>query len=152
MQAGSQTTTMTTAESEVRRFYSDWKDCINGLATEPAAGLAYFNDPPDVGIFDLMTTAVEGEKFIEHWWQVAPFFANGTIEFQDVKVHASDTVAFVTMLQHYQGMDGNGNPFNFRYRVTDGLQKIDGRWRIVHEHISFPIDLETQKADLLSER
>ena len=36
------------------------------------------------------------------------------------------------------------------FRLTDRLKKIKGKWLIVHEHGSFPVDLATGKADLLS--
>lgn len=35
-------------------------------------------------------------------------------------------------------------------RVTDVYRKIRGKWLIVQEHVSFPVDLATGKADLLS--
>jgi ketosteroid isomerase-like protein len=35
-------------------------------------------------------------------------------------------------------------------RVTDVYRKQDGRWRIVQEHVSAPIDLATGKGDLTS--
>jgi ketosteroid isomerase-like protein len=34
--------------------------------------------------------------------------------------------------------------------VTDVLQKTNGRWLIIHEHASVPVDLATGKGDLLS--
>lgn len=37
-------------------------------------------------------------------------------------------------------------------RVTDVYRKIHGRWLIVQEHVSVPVDLDTGKADLLSRR
>jgi ketosteroid isomerase-like protein len=36
-------------------------------------------------------------------------------------------------------------------RVTDVYRKINGKWLIVQEHVSFPVDLATGKADLLSQ-
>ncbi len=35
-------------------------------------------------------------------------------------------------------------------RVTDVYRKIKGKWLIVHEHVSFPVDIDSDKADLLS--
>jgi len=32
--------------------------------------------------------------------------------------------------------------------VTDIYRKINGKWLIIHEHISVPVDLTTNKADL----
>ena len=36
------------------------------------------------------------------------------------------------------------------FRFTDVLRKMNGKWLIVHEHLSFPVDPETGKADFLS--
>jgi ketosteroid isomerase-like protein len=36
-------------------------------------------------------------------------------------------------------------------RVTDIWRKTDGRWRAIHEHASFPVDISTGAADLQSE-
>ena len=35
-------------------------------------------------------------------------------------------------------------------RVTDVYRKLKGKWLIVQEHVSVPVDLATQKPDLLS--
>ncbi len=35
-------------------------------------------------------------------------------------------------------------------RVTNVYRKIKGHWPIVQEHVSFPVDIDTGKADLLS--
>ncbi|MHB8411423.1 MAG: YybH family protein [Candidatus Acidiferrales bacterium] len=35
-------------------------------------------------------------------------------------------------------------------RVTDVFRKIGGKWLIVQEHVSFPVDIDSGKADLLS--
>jgi hypothetical protein len=35
-------------------------------------------------------------------------------------------------------------------RVTDVLRKVNGKWLIVQEHVSVPVDLATAKADLTS--
>ena len=35
-------------------------------------------------------------------------------------------------------------------RVTDVLRKINGKWLIVEEHVSIPVDLNTMKPDPLS--
>jgi len=31
-------------------------------------------------------------------------------------------------------------------RATSGVRKVDGKWLIVHDHISVPADFETGKA------
>ncbi len=44
----------------------------------------------------------------------------------------------------------DGSKLDAVVRVTDVYRKIGGKWLIVHEHVSFPVDLDTGKADLLS--
>jgi ketosteroid isomerase-like protein len=51
---------------------------------------------------------------------------------------------------HAAWNDKDGKKVEIAVRVTDGFQKIDGKWLIVHEHVSVPIDLNTGMADLAS--
>ena len=44
----------------------------------------------------------------------------------------------------------NGSKKDLNVRVTDVYRKIHGRWLIVQEHVSVPVDIGTGKADLLS--
>jgi len=44
----------------------------------------------------------------------------------------------------------DGSKLNVTVRVTDVYRKMNGKWLIVQEHVSVPVDLETGKADLLS--
>jgi ketosteroid isomerase-like protein len=34
--------------------------------------------------------------------------------------------------------------------VSDVFRRIGDKWLIVHEHVSFPVDIDSGKADLLS--
>ena len=49
---------------------------------------------------------------------------------------------------HFTRKDGTG--LDVVARVTDVFRKINGKWLIVQEHVSFPVDLDSGKADLLS--
>ena len=44
----------------------------------------------------------------------------------------------------------DGSKLSATVRVSDVYRKINGKWLIVLEHVSFPVDLDTGKADLLS--
>ncbi len=44
----------------------------------------------------------------------------------------------------------DGKPLDLNIRVTDVLRKTNGRWLIIHEHASFPVDMAIGKADFLS--
>lgn len=45
----------------------------------------------------------------------------------------------------------DGTKLHAVVRVTDVYRKITGKWLIVLEHVSFPVDISTGKADLLSQ-
>jgi len=44
----------------------------------------------------------------------------------------------------------DGTRVDWAVRVTDVYRKIKGKWLIAHEHVSFPVDIDSGKADLLS--
>ncbi len=44
----------------------------------------------------------------------------------------------------------NGKALELTVGVTDVYRKINGKWLIVHEHVSVPVDPNTGQADLQS--
>jgi ketosteroid isomerase-like protein len=71
-------------------------------------------------------------------------------EMSDLSVTANGKLGFGHNIQHFSGTDKNGKPIDMTFRVSDGYKKIDGKWMIAQEHISFPVDIATGKADLSS--
>ncbi len=53
-------------------------------------------------------------------------------------------------IQRLRCATANGTAMDITTRVTDGYQKHGGKWLIVHEHVSVPVDLATGKPDLNS--
>ena len=49
---------------------------------------------------------------------------------------------------HFTAKDGSTT--ELVVRVTDVYRKLGGKWRIVQEHVSVPVDLATMKPDMLS--
>ncbi len=73
-----------------------------------------------------------------------------TLEMKDLAVEADGNLAYSHSIQHVAGKDKHGKRIDFTTRVTDVYRKIGGKWLIVHEHASVPVDLETGRADLQS--
>jgi ketosteroid isomerase-like protein len=59
-------------------------------------------------------------------------------DFHDVNVVAGEDVAFATAIGKCVDIDPNGKREDLEFRLTMGLRRIDGRWRIMHEHHSLP--------------
>ena len=77
----------------------------------------------------------------------------GPVNFQAsaLNVTAAGILAFSHRIDTWDLTDKNGKLVKLVFRVTDVYRKLNGRWLIVHEHVSWPADPETGRADLLSE-
>ncbi len=108
---------------------------------------------PKVQVFDVTPPRqYDGAAaYREDWKAVFAGFA-GPIQFQitDLVISAEGNLAFSHSIQHLAGAGPGGAPIDFTVRVTDVYRKEAGAWRIVHEHVSVPVDLATAKADLES--
>jgi len=62
------------------------------------------------------------------------------LDFHDVEITAGKDVAFTTATGRCAGVDPNGKREELQFRLTMGLRKMDGRWRVVHEHHSLPAE------------
>ena len=71
-------------------------------------------------------------------------------EISDLDITADGKLAFSHSIQHFVCSDAKGGKLDMTMRATDAYRKINGKWLIVHEHFSAPIDLATGKADLTS--
>ena len=72
------------------------------------------------------------------------------VEISDLHVVTDRTLGYGHSIQHLSGADARGQTIDLTVRVTDAYRKIKGRWLIVHEHVSVPVDLATGKPDLAS--
>jgi uncharacterized protein (TIGR02246 family) len=59
-------------------------------------------------------------------------------DFRDIEITAGEDVAFATAVGNCVNIDSNGQREPLQFRLTMGLRKIDGRWRVMHEHHSLP--------------
>jgi uncharacterized protein (TIGR02246 family) len=70
------------------------------------------------------------------------------LEFKGMRIVSGSDVAFVHTLEKFSGKMKNGQSMELWLRATSGLQKINGKWLIVHDHISVPANMETGKAEM----
>lgn len=75
----------------------------------------------------------------QHWLDTF----SGEIEgyYYDLVVNVVGEVAYGSNVQHWKFTRSDGTVFEFNTRLTDVYLKFDGRWRIVQEHGSVPVDL-----------
>jgi uncharacterized protein (TIGR02246 family) len=61
-----------------------------------------------------------------------------TFDFHDVEITCGQDVAFATARGKCVNIDSLGEREPLEFRLTMGLRKIDGKWRVMHEHHSLP--------------
>lgn len=85
-------------------------------------------------------------------WQDFLAAIPGPLKFDisDLTVATDGRIAYGHSIQHASWTDTNGSPMELTVRVTDVYRKIDGKWLVVEEHVSVPVDMTTDKGDLLS--
>lgn len=68
----------------------------------------------------------------------------------DLNVTVVGPVAYSHRIESAEFTGKDGSKLNLVVRVTDVYRKIKGKWLIVQEHVSVPVDVMSGKADLLS--
>ena len=106
---------------------------------------------PDILTFDILPPLqYQGidayRKNFEAWFAAV----QGPIEYEtrDLRIMTGDTVAFCHSLNRVRSTRTTGETTETWVRVTVGFRKMEGAWRITHEHVSVPCDLETSHASL----
>jgi ketosteroid isomerase-like protein len=90
---------------------------------------------------------VGSDVYRKVWEETFALFQDGIgIEIRDLGVTADTRVAFSHCFLRLTAMMVNGHKTDYWERLTCCFQKINGKWLIVHEHVSLPADLKTGKA------
>ncbi len=102
------------------------------------------NHLPDALIYDVLAPMkYEGTAaYRKSWddWQ-RETTGEGKFDFEDLAVLAGNDAGYATAFIRCAGQTPDGRSFEDLVRATFCLKKVDGRWRIAHQHISKPIQL-----------
>ncbi|KAH7020412.1 hypothetical protein EDB80DRAFT_882445 [Ilyonectria destructans] len=139
--------TLKKEEEEIFDHYVRWQDFNDHrFATDPDEGATFF-DMPHTMYYDLMGFTPRGQ-FGDHFKLIGPYFAKSRIGYKDMEIIATaPDWGYVNMEQHYYGTSSDGHDFDFKFRYTGFLHKKDGSWKWIQEHLSFPVDIASRKAD-----
>ena len=129
---------------------SSAKDEITALehkliaATSADEAMKYYDDK-DADVYDFSgpleyngSTAVHGD--------FDNFFSNAKDakgEFVELVVVSDGKMGMARSIQHFTWKGKDDKPMEATIRVTDVLHKVDGQWKIMHSHISVPVDPKT---------
>jgi uncharacterized protein (TIGR02246 family) len=119
-------------EAEIRALLESWAQAVrnvdmDGILASHTADIVMFDVP-----VPLLSRGLDAYR--KTWDLFFTFSKGGSDAFNivEMEVTASDSVAFC------HGILGIADS---RLRLTVGLRKEDGEWRIAHEHHSYPAEL-----------
>jgi len=72
------------------------------------------------------------------------------MKIDDLAIETAGSLAYSHSIQRFACTDPKGNKTTVTLRATDVYRKTDGKWWVMHEHLSVPVDLATAKAELSS--
>jgi uncharacterized protein (TIGR02246 family) len=110
------------------------------LAAHPAEDVITFDVLPPLNSRGSQATAAHLQAWLDGY--------DGPIEYftQDVQVSAEGDLGFCSFLYHVGGKLKTGDQISMWVRATLCCRRLDGRWRIVHDHESVPFDPATGQA------
>jgi ketosteroid isomerase-like protein len=125
----------------------------HGLAAAKTVdqAMSYYEDSPDLVVFDVIPPAqyvgaTAWRKDLEGFFAAYP--GPSHIELSRLQIVNDGRIGFAHSIQTFSGTAKDGKKTNIVFRVTDCLEKKDGKWKIVHEHISVPVDINSGRAYL----
>lgn len=104
---------------------------------------------PDVVVYDVKPPfQTKGAVAWKHTWEacIGYFPASFKIEIKDLVIHGSEDVAISHYLFRLYGPEKDHAAMQTWMRTTTGFKKIQGKWKIVHEHGSLPFNPHTTQA------
>jgi uncharacterized protein (TIGR02246 family) len=128
-------------EAQIRKLIDDWAKAVRakdveGVVAHYAADVVTFDLAPPLQYAG--TDALR--KSLAAWF---PTFRGPVgYEISDLSITAGGDVAFCRSLNRISGARTDGEETGVWVRATVGLRRIDGRWKITHEHASVPFYMD----------
>jgi ketosteroid isomerase-like protein len=127
------------------------KDVENKIiAATSADEVMKYYDQNDIDLYDFVpplqykgTTAVHGD--------LDNFFSNAKDvkgEFVELVVVTDGKMGMARSFQHFAWKDKDGKAQEATLRVTDVFHKVGGKWKVIHSHVSVPVDPKTGQAQM----
>lgn len=127
---------------EVMAFLQEWDNAIAKLEIQDIVQLCR----PEIRLVDVSMEVKGVEAYQALWQQYRSFMPEGIrIERQDLNIHVTSELAVVDgyVRVNYAVIEPI---FQLGWcRVSMCLSKQQGKWQLLHQHTSVPVQLETRK-------
>ncbi len=136
-------------EAAISGLYDDWSAAVRRQDLDTV--LSFYTE--NVLAFDaILALQFKGkEAYRKHWEACMAFCPAGqkdmVFDVTDLSVYGEGDVAYAHALMHCGHKEGDKVEASWM-RMTAGLQREGGEWKIAHEHFSAPFDMPSAKAML----
>jgi ketosteroid isomerase-like protein len=124
---------MNTAESQIRTLIEAWADAVrrhdlSGILAHHEQDIVMFDLPPPLQLRGMDEYKKTWDLFFRYHKPSQAF------DIEELAITSGEDIAFAVAIVRC----GTGTEGGFLFRLTIGLRKMDGHWRIAHEHHSVP--------------
>jgi PhnB protein len=130
-----------TTDAKIRKLIDTWTAALHARDVERIMSVY----APDVRVFDLapplqQAGAAAHRKNFTEWFR--SFRGPVGSDLRDLSIVAGEDVAFCHGLNRISGPRTSGEETSVWVRVTIGLRKAGGAWKVTHEHVSVPFYMD----------
>ena len=124
-------------DREIRALIERWARAVReedraGIRADHDSEMLMFDVPPP-----FLSQGLDAYmKTWEEFWSCAG--KPVAFDLRDVKITAGKAVAFATAIGQCTNVGPSGKREPLEFRLTMCLRKMNGRWRVMHEHHSLP--------------
>lgn len=136
-------------EAAIKALFNDFNSAFG--KKDVSAIMACY--APDVFAFDVIPPREypSWDAYKKDWEGLFAVFPGPiTTSISELKITVVGPIAYSRSIDDAMFTAKDGSKIHMIVRVTDVLRKSNGKWLIVQEHVSVPVDPMTGKADLLS--
>lgn len=130
----------------IRELLANWTQAVEAKDIERISAIY----APDIRSFDaILKLQFRGlEVYKAHWEYCMSLCGGGPSVFRmaQLEIEANLDLAFSHALIQCGGPNEHGEVQSCWMRTTQCWRKLDGQWRVVHEHFSAPFDMESNAA------
>ena len=129
------------AETQIRALIEAWADAVRrhdyaGILAHHEQDIVMFDVPPPLRSRGLEEYRKTWDLFFQYHKPSQAF------DVEELAITAGEDVAFAVAIMRCGSatVGGPAQEGGFLFRLTVGLRKVDGAWRIAHEHHSVPAE------------
>jgi uncharacterized protein (TIGR02246 family) len=130
---------LSTDQAQILALIERWAEAVRrqdraAIAADHDADMLMFDVPPPFLSRGMDAYMATWELFLSSSEKPVTF------DFHDIEITAGADTAFATATGNCVNIGAKGDREPLIFRLTMGLRKIEGRWRVMHEHHSLPAE------------